>query len=42
LKPGTEPVLPVIGQYAGALNNAGETLRLCDIAGQTIQELSTQ
>lgn len=31
--------LPVVGQYAGALNNAGETLRLCDIAGQTIQEI---
>jgi|GEM_PF-383103 len=31
--------LPVVGQYAGALDNAGETLRLCDIAGQTIQEI---
>ncbi|HML73085.1 MAG TPA: lamin tail domain-containing protein, partial [Anaerohalosphaeraceae bacterium] len=31
--------LPVVGQYAGALDNAGETLQLCDIAGQTIQEI---
>lgn len=31
--------LSVAGQYAGALDNAGEKLRLCDIAGQTIQEI---
>ncbi|MBN2511312.1 MAG: lamin tail domain-containing protein, partial [Sedimentisphaerales bacterium] len=31
--------LPVVGQYAGSLDNAGEKLRLCDIAGQTIQEI---
>lgn len=31
--------LPVYGQYTGALDSAGEKLRLCDIAGQTIQEL---
>ncbi|MEN6307692.1 MAG: lamin tail domain-containing protein [Anaerohalosphaeraceae bacterium] len=31
--------LPVYGPYIGALDSAGEKLRLCDIAGQTIQEL---
>lgn len=31
--------LPVQGTYGGALNNAGETLRLVDLAGNTIQEV---
>ncbi|HSW01458.1 MAG TPA: lamin tail domain-containing protein [Sedimentisphaerales bacterium] len=29
--------LPVVGQYAGSLDNAGETIELLDAAGQVIQ-----
>jgi len=29
--------LPVVGQYAGSLNNAGERIELCDAAGAVIQ-----
>jgi hypothetical protein len=31
--------LPVLGQYGGALDNAGETLRIVDLMGRTVQEV---
>lgn len=34
------PGLPVAGQYAGSLNNAGERLVLCDAAARTIHDFT--